>query len=172
MSRFMSRPTGLRAGRPTVGRRSSRPCSWLVREGAWRRVELVGRPSPAERSGLHLLRRLPARLCTSLIGGLGAGGLGDPRGGPEQTRPDDFRQDALRGPLAPDSRSVQASVMTVPWTKTRSPSLSYSTMFSTRVLNARTTCRVGSPSTHAPSPFGRRSLTSTVISVICVSRTG
>jgi hypothetical protein len=39
------------------------------------------------------------------------------------------------------------SVVTVPWTKTRSPFWSDSAMLSARVLNARTTCRVGSAST-------------------------
>jgi len=74
--------------------------------------------------------------------------------------------------LSPLSLSVQTSVVIVPWTKTRSPLLSDSAMFSPRVLNAFTTCRVGSASTHTPYPLRRRSWTSTVISVTCFARTG
>jgi len=43
-------------------------------------------------------------------------------------------------------------------------------MLSAMVLNARTTCRVGSASTHWPSPFSRRWSTGTVFSVSCVPR--
>jgi hypothetical protein len=53
----------------------------------------------------------------------------------------------------------------VPWTKTQSPFSNDSAMLSPGVLNVRTTWRVGA-ATHLP--LRRRSLTRTVISVICV----
>jgi hypothetical protein len=56
-------------------------------------------------------------------------------------------------------------VVMVPWTKTQSPFSNDSAMLSPGVLNVRTTWRVGA-ATHLP--LRRRSLTRTVISVICV----
>ncbi len=85
-------------------------------------------------------------------GGLVIGVVAERRLGPTISA---SRRCAVR--MSPASLSVQASVVMVPWTKTRSPLLSDSAMLSARVLNARTAWRVGSP-----SPAGGRHVRSSV----------